>query len=321
MNSTDTEKSKIQDRSYSFQACKLARESYAPRYWPSWLWIFFLRSLAMLPLSWSRHVGSVLGSLMMILNKKRREIARINIEKCFPKMEPRARQELQRAHFRVTGQSYVDLGFLTWAARARLERKTEYIRLDHYQTALQSGHPVILLVPHCVGINFGGAMLSRWHLACTMIKAQPNPVINWLLARAQTRYGARLIERREGLRPVLRALKQGLSFHYSPDEDFGAARSVFADFFGVSTATLPVLGRLARSADALVVPCMTRLTDRGYEVKFWPALNGFPTGDELKDATRMNAAMEAGLREMPEQYMWTFKIFKTRPGGAPSPYG
>jgi lauroyl/myristoyl acyltransferase len=123
------------------------------------------------------------------------------------------------------------------------------------------------------------------------------------------------------LRPVLRALKEGLSFHYSPDEDFGAARSVFVDFFAAPTATLPILGRLARSANALVVPCMTRLTDKGYEVKFWPALTNYPTGDEMMDAARMNAAMEAGLREMPEQYMWTFKIFKTRPGGAPSPYG
>jgi len=321
MNSTGTAKTKTPDRSYSSQAGKPARRSYAPRYWPSWLWIFFLRWLAMLPLSWSRLAGSALGFLMMISNKKRREIARINIEMCFPRMEPRARQELQRAHFRVTGQSYVDLGFLAWAARARLERKTEYLGLDHYQAALQSGRPVILLVPHCVGINFGGAMLSRWHPACTMVKAQPNPVINWLLAHAQTRYGARLFERREGLRPVLRALNQGLSFHYSPDEDFGAARSVFVDFFGVPTATLPILGRLARSANALVVPCMSRLTDKGYEVKFWPALTTYPTGNEMMDAARMNAAMEAGLREMPEQYMWTFKIFKTRPGGAPSPYG
>lgn len=321
MNSTGTAKSKAQDRMYSFQANKLARGSYSLRYWPSWILIIFLRCLALLPRSWSRRAGSALGLLMMATNKKRREIARINIEICFPGMNPQARQELQRSHFRATGQSYVDLGFLVWASLARLERKTEYVGLDHYQAALQSGHPVILLVPHCVGTNFGGVMLSRWHPVITMVKAQPNPVINWLLTRARTRYGGLLIERREGLRPILRALKQGLTFYYAPDEDFGAERSIFVDFFGVPTATLPILGRLARSVDALVVPCMTRLTDKGYEVKFWPALNDFPTGDEITDAARMNAAIEAGLREMPNQYMWTFKIFKTRPGHAPSPYG
>jgi KDO2-lipid IV(A) lauroyltransferase/lauroyl-KDO2-lipid IV(A) myristoyltransferase len=31
--------------------------------------------------------------------------------------------------------------------------------------------------------------------------------------------------------------------------------------------------------------------------------------------------LEEGLRSMPEQYLWTFKLFKTRPGQAPSPYG
>jgi KDO2-lipid IV(A) lauroyltransferase len=41
----------------------------------------------------------------------------------------------------------------------------------------------------------------------------------------------------------------------------------------------------------------------------------------MHDAARMNAVIEEGLRHMPEQYLWTFKLFKTRPGHAPSPYG
>jgi KDO2-lipid IV(A) lauroyltransferase/lauroyl-KDO2-lipid IV(A) myristoyltransferase len=34
----------------------------------------------------------------------------------------------------------------------------------------------------------------------------------------------------------------------------------------------------------------------------------------------MNAEIEKGVAEMPEQYMWTYKRFKTRPSNAPSPY-
>jgi KDO2-lipid IV(A) lauroyltransferase len=34
----------------------------------------------------------------------------------------------------------------------------------------------------------------------------------------------------------------------------------------------------------------------------------------------MNQAIEAGVREMPEQYMWTYKRFKRRPRGEPSFY-
>jgi lauroyl/myristoyl acyltransferase len=40
----------------------------------------------------------------------------------------------------------------------------------------------------------------------------------------------------------------------------------------------------------------------------------------LADAAQMNAAIEAGVREVPEQYMWTYKRFKQRPPGEPSLY-
>jgi lauroyl/myristoyl acyltransferase len=110
---------------------------------------------------------------------------------------------------------------------------------------------------------------------------------------------------------------------YSPDEDFGERQSVFVPFFGVPTATLTTLGRLAHMTNALVAPCFTRLLPggRGYEVILKPPLENFPEGDRLRDATRMNQVIEEGLRSMPEQYLWTFKLFKTRPGQAPSPYG
>jgi KDO2-lipid IV(A) lauroyltransferase len=117
-------------------------------------------------------------------------------------------------------------------------------------------------------------------------------------------------------------VRAGYFTYYVPDEDFGAKQSVFVPFFGVPTATLPVLGRLAETTDALVVPCFTRTLPggRGYEVTLAEPLADFPTGDATEDARRMNQALEAGVKAMPEQYMWTFKWFRTRPDNGPSPY-
>jgi lauroyl/myristoyl acyltransferase len=41
---------------------------------------------------------------------------------------------------------------------------------------------------------------------------------------------------------------------------------------------------------------------------------------EVADATRMNAWIEARVREMPAQYLWVHKRFKTRPPGMRSLY-
>ena len=60
--------------------------------------------------------------------------------------------------------------------------------------------------------------------------------------------------------------------------------------------------------------------DDGWEVIFLPPLEDFPSGDPVADATRMNAVIEQGIREMPEQYFWVHRRFKSRPEGEPGLY-
>jgi KDO2-lipid IV(A) lauroyltransferase len=259
---------------------------------------------------------------MYSVNTKRRRIARTNLDLCFPELSTAQKARLLRRHFQLLGQSYLDTAFIAWGSERRFSRKTRVSGLDHLRSSLARGRRIILLAPHCVGMNVGGIVVSRYHRVFSMVKPQRNVLVNWLLQKARSRYGAPLVARAQGLRPVLRGLAEGMIFYYLPDEDFGPRRSVFAPFFSIPTATLPTLGRLAERAHADVIPCFTRLLPRGrgYEIMLRPPLTDFPGGDRVRDATRMNAALEEELRRMPEQYMWTFKLFKTRPEGAPSPY-
>ena len=102
--------------------------------------------------------------------------------------------------------------------------------------------------------------------------------------------------------------------------DFGAKDAVFVDFFGVKTATVTALSRLCKISGAKVVPLVTRQTADGYEARFYPAWDDFPTDDPLADARRLNAFLEQRIAETPDQYFWVHKRFKTRPPGEPSFY-
>jgi len=295
---------------------------YAPRYWPTWFLLGVLRIVALLPLRVSRAIGSALGTVIYVANAKRRRIARINLRLCFPDLSERTRRRLLRRHFRVAGQGYLDLGFFVWASEARVAAKVRIEGLEHVRAATAGAHAVILLAPHCIGMNVGGIAVAKYFPTFSMVKPQRNRLVDWVLTAARSRYGSPLVPRRHGLRPVIRELARGVMFYYLPDEDFGPKHSVFVPFFGVPCATLTTLGRLARVADAVVVPCFTRLLPRGagYEVVLHPPLAHFPSGDPEADAARMNQIIEDGIRRTPEQYMWTFKLFKTRPDGARSPY-
>jgi KDO2-lipid IV(A) lauroyltransferase len=97
---------------------------------------------------------------------------------------------------------------------------------------------------------------------------------------------------------------------------------VFVPFFGIVAATLSAMPRLAKVANAQVVPAITRQLPwgRGYAVRFYPAWEGYPSGDLDADVARMNRFIEERVREMPAQYLWLHRRFKTRPAGEPGLY-
>ena len=117
-------------------------------------------------------------------------------------------------------------------------------------------------------------------------------------------------------------MKQGLPFYYLPDMDYGQRDTIFVPFFGVSAATITGVSRLARMAGARVLPCVTRMLPggAGYVVRFLPAWEHYPGASIEADTLRMNAFVEEQVRQMPEQYLWVHKRFKTRPPGEASWY-
>jgi len=281
--------------------------------------LFILWCLRWLPPSWVGAIGRSLGTLLF--HWGRRRVTLINLKKCFPEKSEEERQHIGRGVFQNLGRATLELGRL-WYAPVDLALKDVKLVDRHYMDEWRGKKPVIVLAPHFVGLDIGGARFSReYPEAFSMYSAQKNKVFDKALRRARQRYSdAVLITRQQGLRPVLKALKEKKPFYYLPDMDFGAKDAVFADFFGIKTATVTALSRLAEITDARVIPLVTRQTDTGYEVQFYPAWDNFPSGDAEADARRMNAFLEDRIREMPDQYFWVHKRFKTRPPGESSFY-
>ena len=72
---------------------------------------------------------------------------------------------------------------------------------------------------------------------------------------------------------------------------------------------------------AKVIPAIpTRQADGSVVLRFYPAWENYPSQDTAADVRRMNAFIEARIREQIPQYYWLHKRFKTRPEGEASFY-
>lgn len=270
--------------------------------------------LHFLPLALLNPLGQGLGLLFYALGRERRRVARINLGLCFPELGARARERLVRRHFRAFGRSFLERGILWWSSADRIRRLVAIEGREHWEAV--RGRPVIWFAPHFVGLDMGGARLALEADAASMYSAQKNPVFDRLLLKGRTRFNRqRLFSRQAGVREVVRVIRAGVPFYYLPDMDFGPRDSIFVPFFGVPAATITGLARLARLGGAVVLPVVTRQLPgaQGYVLRFHPAWENFPTDDVEADTRRMNAFIEERVREMPEQYFWLHKRFKTRP--------
>jgi KDO2-lipid IV(A) lauroyltransferase len=268
-----------------------------------------------LPIPVVARIGEALGAAAFWLIPERRRVTRINLEKCFPSMDAAAREKLARAHFRAFMRSFIDRGILWWSRPERVERLVSIEGFEHLQAL--AGERVVLFAPHFLGLDAGGVRLSKdWPRMASMYSRQKDPLFDRLLHQGRLRFGGAIYPRQAGVRKILRAVQAGEAFYYLPDMDFGPKAAVFVPFFGVPAATTVGLSYIARSTGARVLPCVTRmLPDGRYVVRLYPAWTGFPTGDDAADARRMLAFIEERVREMPEQYLWMHKRFKTRPEG------
>ena len=288
-----------------------------PRYWPTWIGLGFMRTMSWLPLPLIALLGGALGMLLYVLHAGRRHVVTVNIRRCFPELSAVEQVRIVRKHYRAFGQTLLDIGVAWWASEARIKRLTRFRDRTHYDQALRENKNIILLAPHFLGMDYGGIRLSIERPMLAVFRHPVNKLLSVMMERARSRFRLRMVEHVKSFTTLVKLTKKGAPLYYLPDQDAGRRQSVFAPFFGIPAATFAVLPRLARMTDAVVIPCITRQLSwgRGYEITLGAPLENFPSDDALADTTRMNKAIEDAIREMPEQYFWLHKRFKTRPEG------
>lgn len=283
--------------------------------------IALLGALGRLPLPWLRALGAWIGRVLFVLARPRRKVALRNLELCFPELSAQDRRAIARESFEKFCQAFLDRGWL-WSGSEALVRSR--VALTGAVQELDGETPTIVFAPHFYGMDAGGLALPL-HTArefTSIYATNPNPVLDaWFMAGRQRFGQVRMLNRDDGVKPIIASLRKGGLLYLLPDMDYGPTDSVFVPYFAVpDAATIPSLSRFARLGKAKVVALYSRMTPEGYEARLTPAWGGYPSDDHIADTVRMNRELEAAIRTMPAQYYWVHRRFKTRPPDTPSLY-
>ncbi|MDH4572316.1 LpxL/LpxP family Kdo(2)-lipid IV(A) lauroyl/palmitoleoyl acyltransferase [Salinicola acroporae] len=292
-----------------------------PRYWGAWLGIGLMRAGALLPWRLKLALGRGIGLLSWKLAKRRRHITDTNLALCFPELDDSQRAELVRKTFVANGIGILETATGWCRDPEHLRHRVTFRGTEHMERAMAQGKGALIIGIHFSTLDLGGALHSLFFPADVVYRPHDNPVFEDFMTRARRGIFGAAIDRHD-LRGVVRRIKSGHAVWYSPDQDFGREASVFAPFFGVPAASIKLTAKIARMTGAPVMPLMFHRNpdNRTYTLEYLPPLTGFPSGDDVADATQVNAFIEQAIRRHPEQYLWLHRRFKTRPPGDSSFY-
>ena len=272
--------------------------------------------LAKLPQRANYAIGCLLGDLFYRFAGRRRHIAATNLALCFPELSDSERRTLLKHTMRNQGIGLMET-LRSWFTP--VERLGVTLELVGEQFLDDTSSGVVVLGSHFTSIDVSGALLGQRFPSDSFYRRQKNPVLEWVMSRARSRYGEPI--HRRDFKRALKRLRQGHRLFYLPDQDYGRKSADFVSFFGVPAATTLATTTLAKGGRARVVFVDQQRLDRGRRIRLeLIPLADIPSEDPSRDAQAVMALVESNIRRAPEQYMWVHRRFKTRPVGVEKVY-
>ncbi|MGM3182687.1 kdo(2)-lipid IV(A) palmitoleoyltransferase [Dickeya oryzae] len=298
------------------------RDLFHPRYWLLWFGLVVLFLLVQLPYPLLMRLGSWVGRTSRHFLKRRVNVARRNLELCFPDMSASQRNTLLEANFASLGMALMETGMAWFWSDRRVKAWFEVSGFENLQRAGREQRGVMVIGIHFMSLELGGRAMGLCQPMMAMYRRHNNKVMELVQTWGRSRSNKAMIDRKD-LRGMVQALKSGEAVWFAPDQDYGPKGSVFAPFFAVDQAATTsgtfTIYRLAKPA--MITTVLIRKPNRqGYQLVIEPELEDYPSEDQQQAAQYMNRVIEREILRAPEQYLWLHRRFKTRPCGEASLY-
>ena len=279
-----------------------------------WIGLGVMTAAAHLPWLWQRAIGRGIGWLALRLAGTRRRAAEVNIDLCFPEQSPEWRRRLLRDSFDALGIGLFEFARAWWGEVTPMRRDLRIEGLEHLRALQAEGRGVLLVSGHFMTLEICGRLMCDHVDLAGMYRRHRDPVMEWAVKRGRLRYASAMFGNGD-IRGAVRHLKRGGFLWYAPDQDMRGKDTVFVPFFGHTASTITATHQLARMTGCAVIPYFHRREGGKYFLKIGAPLENFPSEDVEADTARVNQAIEAMVREAPDQYLWIHRRFKRQPDG------
>lgn len=293
----------------------------------AWLQYAGLRGLCsilyLFPVEWNLRTARLIGRIWWYVLPRHRERARAHLRLAYgPTLSDAQVDRIARASM----QHLVMLAFETAFLPRLVDEWTwrRYVEPVGIQEALQvllQGQGALLLTGHYGNWELAGYLLATYGFdVVAIMRPLDNEYLNRFVVRTRQRRGLRLLMKKGATALAEDVLRSGAALGFIADQNAGR-KGIFVDFFGHPASTYKSIGLLAMDMELpIIVGYARRVGERffyqvGVQRVIYPQ-EWKDRDDPLLWITReYTAALEAAIREAPEQYLWIHRRWKSRPRG------
>ena len=291
------------------------RDYLKPNNWLILLLLFIVRMIAFLPIKFIQSLGRIIGYALYFIPSKRKDIAKRNIELCFPDLNEKEQNKLVKKHFVSLGIGFFEVCIARWKSDKSIAKVTQIKGLENLQKAVKKNNGVVLLSAHFTLLEIT-AFIGREVIApempemVGMYRLGSNPIINRFFRNARLKSVDSLVTKFE-VKNLIKALKEKKIVWYASDQNFIGKNSVNVSFFGQDAPTTPAICRFIEMTGCTVLPYFPeRLPNGDYVLTVYPEMKNEDCEDPQKFLQHFYECLESHIVDKKEQYYWVHRRFK-----------
>jgi len=264
-----------------------------------------------------------IAGLWMHLSPMKRRVAGANLRACFPNLAPAALERRIRESFVHYVCSILETGRNTYWPLPRLRSLCEGVEnLEWLTSAVAQGRGVLVLAPHFGAWEYLGIYLQTLFDMAILYKPSAHPGLENAMLQMRGRGGGRMLPAvASGLRQLYAHIGAGKVAAILPDQQPSTGQGRFAPFYGIPALTGVLAPRLVQQTGCIAVFVICERLETGrYRIHVIPASEEIYSSDMDAALAALNNGVEKCIAIDPDQYLWSYKRFRTRPGGEPPMY-
>ena len=235
------------------------------------------------------------------------DTARKNLRAAYPSMSPEEVERIVREVCENLGRVVAEYPHLD---KLTLGDRIEVVGTEFSNAAMASGKGVMFISGHFANWEIMPVAATLLGYEGALVYRPPNnPFVDRWISRQRAKLGAKehISKGARGTRRIFTMLRRAKAIFMLVDQKTG--EGVPAPFFGRDAMTTPAPASLALKLDSILLPaCAERTAGAHFRVRIFPPIAFTPSGDSERDVlaltAKINANIEAMVRERPSQWLW-----------------